>query len=63
MKLTKKELKRRREALGLTQTALGAELYGVQKTTVYRWEKGIRKIPAWVADKLQSIEEERKNNL
>lgn len=58
--LTKLQLKNRREALGLTQEELGKLLHEKTKQTIYRWEKGVRKIPAWVDDKLQSIEDGRK---
>ena len=41
--MTKEDLKKRREILGLTQKEL-AQFLEVQENTVYRWESGILKI-------------------
>lgn len=38
------DLRRRREALGLTQDDL-ARIFGVTNTTVSRWERGITPMP------------------
>jgi DNA-binding XRE family transcriptional regulator len=42
--MTKEELKRKRETLGLTQTKL-AEILGVKNNTVARWESGVLIVP------------------
>jgi transcriptional regulator with XRE-family HTH domain len=54
------ELQRRREALGLTQTAL-AQRIGVDHNTVYRWERGLRAItnPVLLDAALRLLEQER----
>ncbi len=43
--VTGEDLRRWREARGLTQTALARAL-GVEHNTVYRWEVGLRSPPA-----------------
>ncbi len=43
-RMTKEELKRKREYLGLTQTKL-AEILGVKNNTVARWESGVLVVP------------------
>lgn len=52
------ELRRRREALGMTQEKLAISL-GVAANTVARWERGERTIPAHLPLALQTIEREQ----
>jgi transcriptional regulator with XRE-family HTH domain len=56
------ELKRRREALGLTQTAL-AQRIGVDHNTVCRWERGLRAIttPVLLDAALRLLEQEHRH--
>jgi DNA-binding transcriptional regulator YiaG len=49
-----KELKRRREALDLTQAGLAAILH-VDSMTVSRWERGVHPIPEAVALAIQHL--------
>lgn len=44
-----------RKGIGLTQHELGQAL-GVTKTTVCRWETGIRAIPAFLSLALEAVE-------
>lgn len=44
--MTGDELQSARKRLDLTQAALAEEL-GVATNTVYRWEAGLRAMPAW----------------
>ena len=53
------ELKRRREALGLTQEQLAREL-AVAVMTVSRWERGVNPIPYHIALALEAIEARRR---
>jgi DNA-binding transcriptional regulator YiaG len=50
-----KELKKKREALKLTQTEL-ANILGVKMNTVYRWESGILTVPKSIALALETVE-------
>lgn len=49
------ELRRRREALGLTQTQL-ARAFGVGLRTVQEWEKGVRPIRPVIEMALETLE-------
>jgi transcriptional regulator with XRE-family HTH domain len=49
-----KELKQKREALGMTQMEL-ARVLGVDVSTVSRWERGIRSIPAHLPLALETL--------
>ena len=51
------ELRKRREALGMTQEQLAGEL-GVAANTVARWERGERSIPPHLSLALKSIEQD-----
>ncbi len=53
------ELKRRREALGLTQEQLAREL-DVTTMSVSRWERGVYPIPQYNGLALEAIEARRK---
>jgi len=53
------ELKRRREALGMTQDDLAREL-GVKMMTVSRWERGVYPIPRHIALAIEAIEMRRR---
>jgi transcriptional regulator with XRE-family HTH domain len=57
--VTREELQRLREELGLTQEQLAEEV-GVHRVTVARWENGDRGIPEPVARLLEKIRAERK---
>lgn len=57
--VTREELQRLREELGLTQEQLAEEV-GVHRVTVARWESGDRGIPEPVARLLEKIRAERK---
>lgn len=57
--MDREELKRRREALGMTQEQLAAELK-VHTMTVSRWERGDRSIPSHLPLALDSIERQHK---
>lgn len=50
-----KELKQKRENLGLTQTEL-AEILGVKMNTVYRWESGILDVPKSIELAMETVE-------
>jgi DNA-binding XRE family transcriptional regulator len=52
------ELARWRNDRGYTQSELGQKL-GVTKTTIYRWEKGMRVIPSFLHLALRCLELER----
>ena len=54
-----KELKQKRESLGLTQTEL-AKLLGVKMNTVYRWESGILAVPKSIELAMETIERNHK---
>ena len=58
VKMTRTEVAARREALGLTQAELAAEL-GVHVLTVSRWERGIRAIPEMLDLALEALERRR----
>lgn len=49
------ELKRRREALGLTQEQLARAL-DVAVMTISRWERGVNPIPHYIGLALEAIE-------
>ena len=49
------ELKRRREALGLTQEQLAREL-DVTTMSVSRWERGVYAIPHYIGLALEALE-------
>lgn len=53
------EFKRLREALGLTQDQLAAEL-GVHRVTVARWETGEHKVPEPAARLLERLKADSK---
>jgi repressor LexA len=53
------DLKRRREALGLTQEQLARELE-VTVITVSRWERGVHAVPHYIALALEALERRRK---
>jgi transcriptional regulator with XRE-family HTH domain len=53
------ELKRHREALGMTQDDLAREL-GVKMMTVSRWERGVYPIPRHIALAIEAIEMKRR---
>lgn len=57
--MTGKELKKRREGLGITQTKL-AELLDVKQNTVYRWEAEILPITRTVELAFENIENKLK---
>lgn len=50
-----KELKRRRERLGLTQKEL-AQILGIAPNTVTRYESGVLKIPKYMDLALEALE-------
>ncbi|HEX8195315.1 MAG TPA: helix-turn-helix domain-containing protein [Pyrinomonadaceae bacterium] len=50
-----KELKSKREKLGLTQTEL-ADILGVKMNTVYRWESGILTVPKSIELAMETVE-------
>jgi Predicted transcriptional regulators len=53
--MTAAELRNRRMALGLTQDGLAAVL-SVEPSTVFRWEAGHRRVPAWLSIVLDTLE-------
>ncbi len=53
--ITPTELAARREALGLSQSAL-ADTINVKSTRVSEWNKGNRRIPDGISDELDSLE-------
>ena len=56
-----KELKEKRENLGLTQTEL-ADILGVKMNTVYRWESGILTVPQSIELAMETVERKYKNH-
>ena len=54
-----KELKQKRETLGLTQTEL-ADILGVKMNTVYRWESGILTVPKSIELAMETVERKHK---
>ncbi|MDQ3132393.1 MAG: DUF1870 family protein [Acidobacteriota bacterium] len=54
-----KELKQKRETLGLTQTEL-ADILGVKMNTVYRWESGILAVPKSIELAMETVERNSK---
>ena len=53
------DLKRRRQALGLTQEQLAREL-GVTMITVSRYERGVSEIPLHIELAVEALEKRRK---
>jgi DNA-binding XRE family transcriptional regulator len=53
--MTKEELKKRREMLGLTQVAFAKKI-GVTATTISRYEVGLVPIPQGMALMLEALE-------
>lgn len=53
------ELKRRREAMGLTQEQLARAL-DVTMMTVSRWERGVYAIPQYIELAVEALERRRK---
>ena len=49
------ELENLRENLGLEREEL-AEILEVDRTTIYRWEKGLRKIPGYLKLAMETVE-------
>jgi len=58
--MTAAEFKRIRGAMGLTQAEL-AELLGVDRVTVARYEAGMRRIPEMAARLLARIRKEKRS--
>ena len=56
--MTPTELAERRTALGLSLSGLASAL-GVNRMTVYRWEHGRSRIPAFLDARLKELEQER----
>jgi transcriptional regulator with XRE-family HTH domain len=56
--MTGDELRKVREALGMTQEQLAIAL-GVAPNTVARWERSERAIPPYLSLALQTVERER----
>ena len=54
-----KQLKQKRENLGLTQTEL-ADILGVKMNTVYRWESGILAVPKSIELAMETVERKYK---
>ncbi len=52
-----KDLRELRRELSLSQHALAVRL-GVTATTVYRWEKGRRRIPPYLAPAIRELAKE-----
>ncbi len=57
--MTKTQLKRLREKRGLSHGEL-AEQIGVHRTTVYRWEAGLKPFPRWAQKLLTLMADEPK---
>ncbi|HVF48929.1 MAG TPA: helix-turn-helix domain-containing protein [Pyrinomonadaceae bacterium] len=56
--MTPDDLKKRREALGMTQSRLAREL-DVDVITVSRWERGVHPIPKYIELAVEAIETRR----
>jgi transcriptional regulator with XRE-family HTH domain len=56
--MTGEDLRRRRDALGLSQAKLG-EALGVSGNTVARWERDEMSIPPYLSLALQTLEREK----
>lgn len=59
--MTATELAERRKALGLSLSGLASAL-GVNRMTVYRWEHGPSRIPAFLDARLKELEQERRRS-
>jgi DNA-binding XRE family transcriptional regulator len=57
--MDRKELKEWREKHGYTRKAL-AEVLGVKVPTIYRWEKGLRKISPFLHLALEALHNRQK---
>ena len=57
--MTPEQMKRRREALGLTQEQLAREL-DVTAMSVSRWERGVYPIPQYIELALEALENRRR---
>jgi transcriptional regulator with XRE-family HTH domain len=57
--MTPEEMKRRREALGLTQAELAREL-GLDSITVSRYERGVNPIPKHIGLAVEALEWRRR---
>lgn len=53
--MTGEELRQTRQALGLSSAELGLLLGGIHAATICRWERSIKKVPAWSAGVLGVI--------
>ncbi len=56
--MTPEELKSWRKKAGYTQEEL-AQILGITKTTVYRWEAAMREIPPFLALALECLEKKK----
>lgn len=52
-----KDLRARRLNLDLSQYSLGLH-FGVTRMTVYRWERGVERVPVWMPYALTGLEKE-----
>lgn len=58
----KNELRKKREALQMTQAQL-AKALGVDSTTISRWERGVRPIPTYLSLALQTFEQQSQESV
>lgn len=56
--MTKDELARIRDRLGLSLEAMGQRLGGVHKSSVLKWEQGKHPVPGPVAELARRVERE-----